>query len=200
MSECLHLFPTPVLINSIGTKFSSEELEHIKKLKRNKNKGNTRSLDAYVLRDRVFDNIKTKVESALEEYKNNIIVPNNELTLTVTQSWVNWTKTDEYHHAHRHPNSFISGVVYINATEEDSIKFTNPQQSVFDIPPKEFNMFNSLTWELPVKTGDIIIFPSTLIHEVAIKKGSKDERVSLAFNVYPNGIIGDNYGLTELIL
>jgi hypothetical protein len=35
----------------------------------------------------------------------------------ITQSWANYTKKNQYHHTHEHPNSFISGVLYINANE-----------------------------------------------------------------------------------
>jgi ectoine hydroxylase-related dioxygenase (phytanoyl-CoA dioxygenase family) len=67
----------------------------------------------------------------------------------------------------------------------------------FDI--KEWNSFNSSSWWFPVKTGDIVIFPSSLIHSVETKQGN-NTRISLAFNVFIKGTIGINNSLTELHL
>ena len=52
---------------------------------------------------------------------------------------------------------------------------------------------------LYVKTGDIVLFPSSLTHMVETKEGD-NTRVSLAFNVFIKGTIGNNKQLTELKL
>ena len=44
-------------------------------------------------------------------------------------------------------------------------------------------MWNSESWWFPVKTGDVILFPSSLIHMVETKQGT-NTRISLAFNVF----------------
>jgi hypothetical protein len=49
----------------------------------------------------------------------------------------------------------------------------------------------------PVKTGSILLFPSSTTHRVEIKKGL-NTRISLAFNVFIKGTIGDKKSLTEL--
>ncbi len=55
-------------------------------------------------------------------YYNN---PNN-ITPYITQSWLNYTETNQYHHKHQHPNSLVSGVFYINCDDKfDKIKFFN---------------------------------------------------------------------------
>lgn len=61
------------------------------------------------------------------------------------------------------------------------------------------NLWNSTSWWFPVKTGDIIIFPSSLTHAVETKQGD-NTRTSLAFNVFIKGTIGNNKSLTELHL
>ena len=43
------------------------------------------------------------------------------------------------------------------------------------------------------------MFPSSTTHQVDIKKGS-NTRISLSFNTFYKGTIGDNKTLTELIL
>jgi hypothetical protein len=64
---------------------------------------------------------------------------------------------------------------------------------------KDWNLWNSESWWFPVKTGDIIMFPSSLTHMVENKEGT-NTRISLAFNVFIKGTIGNNKNLTELIL
>ena len=63
----------------------------------------------------------------------------------------------------------------------------------------KFNLWNSDTWFFSVKTGMLVMFPSSTIHQVETKKG-KNTRISLAFNTFYKGMIGSNSALTELIL
>jgi len=50
-----------------------------------------------------------------------------------------------------------------------------------------------------IKTGMLILFPSSLTHGVEIKKDN-EERISLAFNTYFKGTLGSAKSLTELKL
>ena len=70
---------------------------------------------------------------------------------------------------------------------------------VFEIEKKEYNYWNSDTWWFSVKTGELLLFPSTLTHDVQTKEGS-NTRTSLAFNVFIKGTLGSNRQLTELKL
>ena len=58
-------------------------------------------------------------------------------------------------------------------------------KNVYDqikIYPSEFNPYNADTWWLPAETNKVILFPSSLMHEVGnVKKLMV--KVSLAFNV-----------------
>ena len=54
-------------------------------------------------------------------------------------------------------------------------------------------------WHIPVKQGMIIIFPSSLKHSVE-RVMEKDTRISLSFNSFVTGSIGDKVNLTELKL
>ena len=64
---------------------------------------------------------------------------------------------------------------------------------------KEFNFYNSESWWIPVKTGDLVVFPSNFAHSVANTE-SKNTRISLSFNTFLKGIIGDPDTLTELVI
>ena len=52
---------------------------------------------------------------------------------------------------------------------------------------------------IPVTTGLLVMFPSRLEHSVLNKK-ENNQRISLAFNTFIKGDIGDQKGLTHLIL
>ena len=196
------LFPTPVYVSKLDRNLSKKELQFVDKckLKSHENKGNRTSNDNYVLNKKIFSKLKKEIEIRIKDYVDNVILATNDVTPYITQSWLNYTETNEFHHKHAHPNSYISGVFYINCLEEhDKIYFYKDKYQLIKPDVKEYNVFNSENWWFSVKTGDIILFPSYLPHMVETKKGN-NTRISLAFNVFLKGKIGNNKALTELKL
>jgi uncharacterized protein (TIGR02466 family) len=196
------IFPTPIYISKLNRDLNKEELFFIDKTKLDvyKNQGNITSNDNYILNNKEFKNLKLDLDLKIQDYFDKVILPANNITPYITQSWLNYTETNQYHHKHQHPNSLISGVFYINCHEEhDKIKFFNDNYKTIKLEIKDWNMWNSESWWFPVKTGDIILFPSSLTHMVETKQGD-NTRISLAFNVFIKGTFGDNKALTELTL
>ena len=202
-SKINSLFPVPVYFSNLDRELTTKELSFINKTKLDvyKNEGNTTSNDNYILNQKDFKNLKIELDLRIQDYFDKIICPANDITPYITQSWLNYTETSQYHHKHEHPNSLVSGVFYINCNEEfDKIKFFNDNTyKVIKPETKNFNLWNSDTWWFSVKTGDIILFPSSLTHMVETKQGT-NTRISLAFNVFIKGTVGDNKNLTELFL
>ena len=196
------IFPTPIYISKLNREFTNKELSFINKTKLDvfKNEGNTTSNDNYILNNKAFINLKEDLDLRVKDYFSKIICPANNITPYITQSWLNYTETNQYHHKHYHPNSLVSGVFYINCNEEhDKIKFFNDGYKIIKPEIKDWNIWNSESWWFSVKTGDIILFPSSLTHMVETKEGT-NTRISLAFNVFIKGTVGNNKNLTELIL
>jgi uncharacterized protein (TIGR02466 family) len=196
------IFPTPIYISKLNRELTNKELSFIDKIKLdcNKNEGNITSNNNYILNEKPFTNIKKELDLKVQDYFNKVISPANNITPYITQSWLNYTETNQYHHKHQHPNSLVSGVFYINCHEEhDKIKFFNDTYKTIKPEVKDWNIWNSESWWFSVKTGDIILFPSSLTHMVETKEGD-NTRISLAFNVFIKGNIGNNKNLTELIL
>ena len=194
------LFATPVVITNIERPLSIEELSIVDhhKQKTYNNGGNITSLDTSIIDQ--FPDIKKFVNSGIQYYVDNIICPKTELNFYITQSWINYTETGQYHHIHKHPNSIFSGVFYFNAEEFiDQITFHSDEYTQISIECQQWNMFNSASWWFPVKTGDLIMFPSSLSHKVEITE-SKNTRISLAFNVFAKGIFGSERKLSSLSL
>jgi|TARA_R110000850_G_scaffold59682_1_gene137660 uncharacterized protein (TIGR02466 family) len=198
-----NLFPTPIYRSNINRKFTKQELQFVNEQKKHcsKNVGNINTQDNYILNRKEFKNIKKFLDTACQDYLEKIISPKNNVKLYITQSWLNYTEENQYHHTHAHPNSIISGVLYFDCDKKnDKIKFTNPkmyQQLKPEI--KNFNLWNSETWWFPLENGQLIMFPSSTVHQVETKKGT-NTRISLAFNTFYKGILGLNSDLTELIL
>jgi len=200
--EITGIFPTPIYTSKLDRKLTTLELKFVDKNKKNfyKNDGNITSNNNYILNEKPFANIKKELDLKVQNYFDEVISPANNIKPYITQSWLNYTETNQFHHKHAHPNSLVSGVLYINCHQEfDKIKFFNDNYKIIKIETKNWNLWNSESWWFPVKTGDIILFPSSLTHMVETKEGT-NTRISLAFNVFIKGTIGNNKALTELIL
>ena len=200
-----NLFPTPIYTTKIDRGFTKQELQFVdnQKKKCKNNKGNINTKDNYILNRKEFKNIKKFLDKHCKDYLNTIICPKNNIELYITQSWLNYTEKDQYHHQHAHPNSVVSGVLYFNSdVKNDKILFTNNkgyQQISPEIDKEKFNLWNSQSWFFPVETSDLFMFPSSTTHQVETKQGD-NIRISLAFNTFYKGTVGSNKDLTELIL
>lgn len=202
-SQVASIFPTPLYLSNLNRKLTTSELKFIDKNKKDyyKNEGNITSSNNYILNEKTFKRLKLDLDLRIDDYFNKVICPSDNITPYITQSWLNYTEKKEYHHKHAHPNSLVSGVLYLNCDEkfDKIIFFKNNSYNTIQPEYKNFNLWNSDTWYIPVKTGDIIMFPSSLTHMVETKEGN-NTRVSLAFNVFVKGSFGNEKKLTKLVL
>ena len=192
------LFPTPVAFFDLGFELDEEERTFLLNQERRPNEGNQSSVDNYLLHDPQMVRLAVAIEEKITEYAKEVWKA--EVKPFVTQSWLNWTKPGQYHHKHAHPNSLYSGVLYLDV-EDDRDRIYFYQDGYQQIKPtySEWNRWNSESWWLPTKQGQMVIFPSSLTHMVQTVPGEVigKERVSLAFNTFAKQI-GDNKSLTEL--
>lgn len=196
------IFPKAVLTSNINREWTEREqfLFNYHKDFTHNNTGNITSNDRYVLNAKEVKSIVEFIGAGIQHYVNTVICPKNLTEFYITQSWLNYTKKGQFHHTHAHPNSILSGVLYIDANEgKDKISFEKTGYKQISIPTENFNAYNSDAWWFPVKTGDLIIFPSDTIHKVEIKEGD-NVRTSLAFNVFVRGYLGEEEKLTALHL
>jgi hypothetical protein len=99
-----------------------------------------------------------------------------------------------------HPNSFVSGVFYPQSDKEtDKIYFYKDGYEPLKIPTQNYNNWNSDSWWLEADPGRLYLFPSSLNHMVETVNGT-DTRISLSFNTFPVGIVGEDSELTGLRL
>lgn len=195
-----NLFPTPVGFYELGRDFTAKELSFLKNQETRSNMGNTTSKNSTILKEKELTKLRDFVETSVSDYFNTVYNPKHKVNLKITQSWTNYTEKGQYHHKHAHPNSFVSGVLYIQADKtKDKIFFYKDQFEQIKFPPKEWNVYNSESWWFEVETGKLILFPSSLTHMVQTVE-SDQTRISLSFNTFPVGNIGEEVDLTGLQL
>ena len=196
------LFPQPLYISTLERALTEEELQAITQYKKksSKNASNMTSDDSYVLENKTLKNLKKDLYTKVMDYFDKIVCTDNSIIPYITQSWINYTEVDQFHHRHSHSNSYVSGVFYVDAKKEvDQITFYKPNKREIQLPVSKYNDFNSDAYSFYAQTGDIVLFPSTLHHGVDNKKGT-NTRISLAFNIFFKGKIGYEKQLTELTL
>ena len=198
--ELMQLFPSPILISSYPFDYG-RELEWINKQpnkKQNEGAVNRQSEDSYILDNPEMSRVRQFIELKLKEFVHNVMGSDSQMV--ITQSWFNKSKKGESHHEHMHPNSIISGVWYPQIHEKmPPIKFRIAQPRQVSLHIKKYNNFNSSTYMLPLKMGELIIFSSDLQHSVPVNE-SNEERISLSFNTWVKGSLGDKERLTYLPL
>ena len=190
--DTLPLFATPVfVIKQPDAEWHNKEwLDKALSLQYRKNGGNWASVETNVLDLPEWKLLKDVVQTELDLIVRDFYeLDISNVKLVVTQSWLNVNNDSDHHPMHNHPNSMLSGVIYLNTGEEDAIRFTdnrfNTRMSFMPVP----------TMSQPVEKGDIILFDSQLPHSVDVAK-RKEKRVSLAFNTFVVGELGSEDGLT----
>jgi uncharacterized protein (TIGR02466 family) len=193
-----NIFPTPVGRYKLSRDLTEEELSFIKSQESRANMGNLTSNDSMILDKHPMTKLRDFIESHLFEYFTTIYDPKYGAGLKITQSWINFTEPGQYHHKHAHSNSLVSGVFYPQAKGDvDKIIFYSDEYRQINLVPNEWNLWNSDSWWFNVGTGDLILFPSSLSHMVETVT-DKDTRISLSFNTFPVGQVGDDFAMSEL--
>jgi len=104
----------------------------------------------------------------------------------MTGMWCNIHKSGTKHHIHRHPNSFLSGVVYTDVPKNaGSIFFVKPDQSDFKADYANPNSVLAEQWKIDPVKGMLLLFPSNLYH--GTEPGIMDEgdmRICFSFNYF----------------
>ena len=191
--EIMNLFAVPVYKTSIGRGFNEAELQCI----RDELKGAVPALNNYssenknVLASEALLPIRTMIQENLDNYFKTVYNTANKVQLKITQSWLSVTRKGESHHTHTHPNSVVSGVLYINLAPQDGINFyRNDDLLWYELIPKEQNYYNAHRYFIETRIGDLVLFPSNVKH--GVKEVTEDvERVSLAFNTFFDGELGN---------
>ena len=188
--------------NILSKGLTKEQISFIEKNKKDilKNESNAFTKNVAILEDKIFKDLKKELLLMLKEYYEIVLCCTNDIKPYITQSWLNYTEDNQYHHKHEHPNSIISGVVYLDAGKDtEEISFFRSRNSSFEFDSNQYNIYNSLSMGVPVQSGHVVMFPSEVTHMVRTKSRNHT-RVSLAFNTFFKGKVGTPASLKQLIV
>jgi len=108
--------------------------------------------------------------------------------IDITSMWVNISQQGQVHPPHTHSNNVFSGVYYLESGAPIQFFDPRPQANILQ-PNLEYTTFdNSSMMQFNSQKGIGLIFPSWLQHWVP---ETKDERVSIAWNVIVRGKYGE---------
>jgi len=150
----------------------------------------------YILEDEKCAGLKQEILNHINNYVHNVIKVKLEMEFYITNSWVIKHTKNDWSHAHYHPNSLLSGCLYLQVEEDTGdlvfqkeSNFMNLFPPVIDMEYTEWNIYNSKEWGLHPKNNMLTIFPSQLKHYVNSNMGDS-VRYCLAFNVFVRGELG----------
>jgi uncharacterized protein (TIGR02466 family) len=132
--------------------------------------------------------------SCIEEAKENLYIP-KEVKLEITSCWANTTKKLQQHHRHTHPNSFMSGILYLSEDHSggltefmtDNLWWDNFRWLIFENSPG----VRTINQKYTPQKGKLLLFPSSLMHGVTAVM-DKSARYTISFNTFFSGTISDS--------
>ncbi len=191
--DVLPLFSSPV-VNTCVDIDAKSVLEKLKSLPFNKTAHtlaaddgtNTGISESISILD-YFPVLKKKIEDKVDYYIREVLSYKT-VNYVITSSWSTQTYPGGVGQGHIHSNSWLSGVYYPHQCSAlQFIKVIRPFLQIED--PEDWNIWNSLQWDIEPVENTLLIFDSQQNHRVS--RNTTDElRYSIAFNVMPVGKIG----------
>ena len=124
-----------------------------------------------------YRNILDFHKDIADKITNKVYISNQRLA----DSWCNIQGKGSTLDYHNHPNSVVSGIIFLKANEKSSkLVFQNP---LTPISPTAVSPHREI-YELTPKTGLLAMWPSYLMHGSGASINQSDERIVLSFNTY----------------
>lgn len=132
-----------------------------------------------VTKNTAVDDFFDRVTFILNEYANVLGQPE----LKLTNSWAHIQNEGSVIVDHTHPNSKVSGVLYLNTDKEsNNLVFKNPNPYARLETPLVSNEFNYSINTIPVENGRLVLFPSWLEHGSNYEINKTQGRTMISFN------------------
>ena len=168
-------------------------LKNVKKLDFENDGKKSTTKNMFLFKEHEFSELKNfcleKINSVYQKYYDSG-------KIQITLSWANKSDRGQWHHAHYHPNSLISMILYL--TDSDAYTW-------FTVKNIWYEPFSFLNIELPnppsekkpylihkekSTAGKLILFPSVLWHSVD-ENNSVDPRYTISCNTFIEGDLGN---------
>ena len=205
-ASLMSLFPTPLVIGEVDNDSLCQDLEDkILELREKKEgsfeAGNFVTDDQLHVPGRGFDVFSELVLNETANFLDFLKVKRE--SHYISGMWANVTNPNHRHPVHIHPNSLLSGILYLKTPDKcGGTAFTDPRPGarVFEPSYEQMFEFNSGLFKFPPKRGTMLLWPSWLAHGVerGFCEDENDERIVIAFNVMMLGRIDTMTGKLEL--
>jgi hypothetical protein len=200
MQEVIGLFPTPLMRvpGALRPDLVAGLVEHFSAAAHQANNSSTNLSHTVMLRpgdSPLLVEAATSITPLLADF--GALLFGEHLGWSLKEMWVNVSDTGGRQAMHNHANSFISGIVYLTRTHPEArtvfmktpggtdFSFKNDHAGVVTGP------YNADKWiSMPPEPGDIVLFPSYLLHAVPPNPGER--RITMSFNAIPIGL--DSWG------
>jgi uncharacterized protein (TIGR02466 family) len=143
----------------------------------------------------MFEQVSKHATTKLTEFGEHLF--GEKLPWSIKEIWVNVLEPGGRQAVHTHANSFISGVLYLTRSHPSANivfhKNLGGSDFIFSNHNKRARIgpYNGSKWVMPqISAGDLVLFPSYLLHEVPTNQG--EQRISISFNAIPERL--DNFG------
>lgn len=148
--------------------------------------------------------LKSKIQKQIDHFVYEILDCDKNVKFEIQNSWANRHGKLDFAGSHRHNNSLISGVFYLDVAPDTGAIVFQKDKSYYNLwtdtievgfnyqtheDQSRLNVFNADAWGIYPKQNEIVLFPSLLYHSVT-ENLSDRIRYSLAFNVFPRGDFG----------
>lgn len=200
MVKTTDLFSFPIYESMITDQQLIERLiNEIKSLSKSNNSLNTTIKVSDVSLNYSFYNkdLFSYLNKGLSEVKS--LQYEGDFDFVITECWA--TKTDKFqkHHVHIHPNSIISGIIYLTDHPDATTEFYLPNPWHWTDQFLKIGKENSKMHVASIKpeVGKIVFFPSNLQHSTKPNLNSTP-RYTISFNTFISGNIGTQTTLLKL--
>tara|TARA_B100000902_G_scaffold48017_1_gene55161 strand:+ start:289 stop:897 length:609 start_codon:yes stop_codon:yes gene_type:complete len=198
------VFATPVYKSDNLYKLTNEQLDYLKTLEMIKNKGgNFLTTRKDIMNDESMKDFKHWCLLNVRAFAKQLGA-SERTSFYITQSWMNRNPPHSYHHTHMHPNSIFSCIYYVEGDKcptyfyryDDRTSFGN---FAFYENDKGSNAFTATKAGVMNEVGRLVIFPSSMVHDVDNNESDKD-RVTISFNTFIKGEMGEPENSNHLII
>ena len=143
------------------------------------------SLSDLTWRSPIFAELKNLLDLHINRFSSELDFDLEGRDLKLEDIWINILAEDGNHSAHIHPNSVISGTIYISMPPKTSaIKFEDPRHPMMMAAPARLSSAKEYLKPfiyINPSVGEILLWESWLRHEVPTNTSSQ-ERISISFN------------------
>lgn len=180
------LFPIPVFETQLNPSNRIEIIKFIENIPSTQTEGNLH-------REELFSELSFHIRCFAQECFNQMSW--SDITPVICSMWCNRLPSQSQLKKHTHPNSLLSGVWYPDYVTSPIIFY---DQKPWMMYPKttDQNDINSSAKAMMGARGTCFIFPSYLEHEAT--NWDYDDRLSVSFNLFADGMFGDVTSLTNL--